>query len=148
MAGRLSSCGSWVLEHRLNSCGAWVQLFHSMWNLPRSGIEPMSSPPADGFFTTESPGKPLAGRFSITGPREKSQDHNILKNACVLSRISHVQLLATPLPVAHQAPLSMGFSRQEYCSRWPFPSPGDLFNPGTEPASLSVSCIGRRTLYH
>ena len=147
MAGRLSSCSSWALEHRLNSCGAWAQLFHSMWHLPRSGIEPMSPPPADGFFT-ESPGKPLAGRFSTTGPQEKSQDHNILKNACVLSRISRVQLFAIPLTVVHQAPLSMGFPRQEYWSRLPFPPLGDLFNPGIEPASLKVSCIGRRTLYH
>ena len=40
--------------------------------------------------------------------------------------------LATPWTVAHQAPLSMGFSRQEYWSGLPFPSPGDLPNPGIE----------------
>ena len=40
--------------------------------------------------------------------------------------------------VAHQAPLSVGFSRQEYWSELPFPSPGDLPNPGTKPKS-SVS---------
>ena len=147
MACGFSSCSSWALEHRLNSCGAWAQLFHSMWHLPRSGIEPMSPPLADGFFT-ESPGKPLAGRFSTTGPREKSQDHNILKNECVQNRISCVQLFATPLTVVRQAPLSMGFSRQEYWSGLPFPPLGDLFNPGIEPASLNVSCIGRRTVYH
>ena len=39
---------------------------------------------------------------------------------------------ATPWTVAHQAPLSMGFSRQEYWSGLPFPSPGDLPNPGIE----------------
>ena len=38
--------------------------------------------------------------------------------------LSHVQLFATPWTVAYQAPLSMGFSRQEYCSGLPFPSPG------------------------
>ena len=43
--------------------------------------------------------------------------------------------LATPWMVAHQAPLSMGFSRQEYWSRLPFPSPGDLPDPGIEPRS-------------
>ena len=43
--------------------------------------------------------------------------------------------LATPWTVAHQAPLSMGFSRQEYWSGLPFPSPGDLPNPGIEPRS-------------
>ena len=40
---------------------------------------------------------------------------------------------ATPWTVAHQPPLSMGFSRQEYWSGLPFPSPGDLPNPGTNP---------------
>ena len=42
---------------------------------------------------------------------------------------------ATPWTVAHQAPLSMGFSRQEYCSELPFPSLGDLPDPGIEPRS-------------
>ena len=45
---------------------------------------------------------------------------------------------ATPWTVAHQAPLSMGFSRQEYWSGLPFPSPGDLPNPGIEPGSPSL----------
>ena len=44
--------------------------------------------------------------------------------------LSCVQLFATPWTVAYQAPLSMGFSRQEYWSGLPFPSPGDLPNPG------------------
>ena len=43
----------------------------------------------------------------------------------------------TPWTVAHQAPLSTGFSRQEYWSRLPCPPPGDLPNPGTESPSLS-----------
>ena len=49
--------------------------------------------------------------------------------------LSRVQLFAAPWTVAYQAPLSMGFSRQEYWSRFPFPSPGDLPNPGIEPWS-------------
>ena len=40
--------------------------------------------------------------------------------------LSHVRLFATPWTVAHQAPPSMGFSRQEYWSGLPFPSPGSL----------------------
>ena len=66
-------------------------------------------------------------------------------NACVLSRI---WLFATPQSVAHHAPLSMGFSRQEYWSGLPFPSPGDLPDSGMEHVSLHcrqkrmcVSCI-------
>ena len=55
---------------------------------------------------------------------------------CVLSGFSHIHPFAPSWTVAHQAPLSMGFSRQEYWSELPFPSPGDLPNPGIEPASL------------
>ena len=42
------------------------------------------------------------------------------------------------LTIDHQAPLSMGFSRKEYWSTLPFPSPGDVPNPGTEPGSPSL----------
>ena len=45
---------------------------------------------------------------------------------------------ATPWTVAHQAPLSMGFSRQEYWSGWPFPPPGHLSDPGIEPVSPAL----------
>ena len=47
--------------------------------------------------------------------------------------------LATSRTVAHQAPLSMGSPRQEHWSGLPFPSPGDLANPGTEPTSLAIA---------
>ena len=46
--------------------------------------------------------------------------------------LSHVQIFVTPWTVDHQAPLSMEFSRQEYWSGLPFPTPGDLPNPGIE----------------
>ena len=49
--------------------------------------------------------------------------------------LSHVQLSVTPWTVAYQAPPFMGFSRQEYWSGLPFPSPGDLPDPGIEPRS-------------
>ena len=52
--------------------------------------------------------------------------------------LSRVRLFATPWTVAHQAPPSMGFSRQEYCSGLPFPSPGDLPYPGLEPRSPAM----------
>ena len=52
--------------------------------------------------------------------------------------LSCVQLFATPWTVAHQAPPSMGFSRQEYWSGLPFPSPGDLPNTGIEPRSPAL----------
>ena len=53
----------------------------------------------------------------------------------MLSHFSHVRLFATLWIVVRQAPLSMGFSRQEYWSGLPFPSPGDLPNLGIEPRS-------------
>ena len=50
----------------------------------------------------------------------------------VLSCFSRVRICVTPWTIAHQAPLSMGFSRQEYWSELPFPSQGDLLDPGVE----------------
>ena len=59
---------------------------------------------------------------------------------CVFAYLlSPVQLFATPWTVAHQAPLSIGFSRQEYWSRLPFLPPGDLPHPGIEPASSTLA---------
>ena len=52
--------------------------------------------------------------------------------------LSLVQLFATPWTVARQARLSMGFPRQEYWGGLPFPSPGDLPNPGIEPRSPAL----------
>ena len=56
---------------------------------------------------------------------------NIMK--VKVKSLSRVQLFVTPWTVAYQAPLSMGFSRQEYWSVLPFPSPGDLPDPGIKP---------------
>ena len=55
-----------------------------------------------------------------------------------MKSLSRVQLFGTLWTVAHQAPPSMGFSRQEYWSGLPFPSPGDLPNPGIEPRSSAL----------
>ena len=57
--------------------------------------------------------------------------------------LSCVQLFVTPWTRAHQAPLSMGFPRQEYWSRLPFPPPGDFPNPGIEPVSPTLALTGR-----
>ena len=62
---------------------------------------------------------------------------------CVFSHFSHVWFFVTPWTVAHQAPLSMGVSRQRYWSGLPYPPPGDLPDPGIEPVSLtSLSLTG------
>ena len=55
-----------------------------------------------------------------------------------LSHFSRVWLFATPWTTAHQVPLSMGFSRQEYYSRWPCLPPGDLPDPGIKPHLLNL----------
>ena len=60
------------------------------------------------------------------------QDYSEVKS------LSHVRLTATLWTIAHQAPPSMGFSRQEYWSGLPFPAPGDLPNPGIEPESPTL----------
>ena len=57
----------------------------------------------------------------------------------MLRHFSYVQLFATPWTVAHQASLSLGFSRQEYWSTLSCFSSGDLPNPGTEPESSSLA---------
>ena len=67
---------------------------------------------------------------------------------CVCAQLlCHVQLFSTPWTVAHQSPLSMGLSTQEFWSGFPFPLPGELPNPGTEPLSQSLLCC-RWILYH
>ena len=58
---------------------------------------------------------------------------------CVPSCFSHVQLFATLWTVDHQAPLSMGFPRQEYWSGLPCLPPGDLTDPGIEPEALEIN---------
>ena len=55
--------------------------------------------------------------------------------------LSRVQLFPTPWTVAHQDLLSMGFSRQEYWRGLPFPSPGDLPDPGIEPMYPASSAL-------
>ena len=56
----------------------------------------------------------------------------------MLSSFSRVLLFVTPWTIAHQAPLSMEFPRQEYSSELPFPSPGDLPDPGIKPTSPAL----------
>ena len=63
---------------------------------------------------------------------------------CMLSRLSHVWLFVTLWTVAHQAPLSTGFSRQAYWSGLPCTPPGDLLDPGIEPESLTFPAFADR----
>ena len=67
---------------------------------------------------------------TLCGKQSKSTRGGLVTQSC--------PTLATPCTVVHQAPLSMGFSRQECCSGLPFPSSGDLPNPGIEPSSPAL----------
>ena len=69
----------------------------------------------------------------VTGVRVVGE---LNEHACVLSGFSRVWLFVTPWTVAHQAPLSMGFSKQDYWSGLACPPPGGLPDPGIEPTSL------------
>ena len=93
-------------------------------NLPDLGIKPMS---------LISPA--LAGRFSTTSATWEALDNRTCVCVKSLSRVRPFVILWT---VAHQAPPSMGFSSQEYWSGLPFPSPGDLPDPGIEPRSPAL----------
>ena len=97
----------------------WVAISFSRLIFLTQALNPMSSALAGGFFTTKPPGKPNVWWSEVKW-------------------LSHVWLFATPWTAAYQAPPSMGFSRQEYWSGLPFPSPGDLPNPGIEPRSPAL----------
>ena len=83
----------------------------------------------------------------LRGERICINDFSLNRNVCVCAHacsLGHMQLFATLWSVAHQGPLSMGFPRQEYCSVLPFPTLGNLPNPGTEPVSpVSPALAGR-----
>ena len=75
--GPLTIVASLVAEHklqtrRLSNCGLRAQLLHGMWDLPRSGLEPVSPALAGRLSTTAPPGKPPEGGFLTTGPPGKS----------------------------------------------------------------------------
>ena len=77
-------------------------------------------------------------------PTATTLNLHFLGRLCVLSLFSHVQLFVTPWTVACQAPLSMGFSRQEYWSGLPCPPPGDLPDPGIEPVPIMSPALAGR----
>ena len=111
-----------ILQARILECIAIPFFRGSSWSRNETGVSCI----ARGFFTSWATREALCCM-------------------CVLSHFSRVQLFVIPLAVAHQASLSMGFSRQERWSGLPFPPPGDLPDLEIKPRS---SCVGRRVLYH
>ena len=131
-----------------------VQLFATLWT--RASQAPLSMgfsrqeywsalpcpPPGD----LPDPGiKPVSPALK-TNSLPSEPPRNVC--ACVLSHFSCVPLFATLRTVAHQTPLSIELSRQEYWSALPCPPPGDLPNSGVKAASVMSTCIGRQVLYH
>ena len=78
----------------------------------------------------------LTVAWRLTHNRGKTADQAIALHVCLLSCFSRVQLCATLRTIAYQAPLSMGFSRQEYWNGLPCPLPGDLPDPGIKLMSV------------
>ena len=74
----------------------------------------------------------------VSGGQQRDSAIQIHESKMKVKSLSRVQLFATPWTVAYQAPPSMGFSRQECWSGLPFPSPGDLPDPGIEPRSPAL----------
>ena len=90
----------------------------------------------------------LRGR-SLSRPRDclcSSGFH--LGQSCSAQLLRPVRLFVTPWIVAYQAPMSMGFFRQEYWSGLPFHPPGDLPDPGIKPTSPESAAIGKRILHY
>ena len=84
----------------------------------------------------------------VSGVSKKMKPSIFAVYICILYACVHARsfpLRVTPWPVARQAPLFMGFFRREYWSGLPFPSPGDLPDPGMEPEFSAL--IGRWFLY-
>ena len=99
------------------------------WQEYRSGLpSPSPGDPPDPGIELMSP--TLAGRFFTAEPL-----YFMYMWKVKVKSLSRVRLFVTPWTVAYQASLSMGFSRQEYRSGLPLPSPGDLSDPGIEPRS-------------
>ena len=78
--------------------------------------------------------------FTSYAGNKQSHPQKLADNLIIVKvkSLSHVRLFATPWTVAYKASPSMGFSRQEYWSGLPFPSPGDLPDPGIEPGSPAL----------
>ena len=102
------------------------------------------------FFSVSMVVFPQLSSLQYVGVPEGSAFKSLVFYLCSLPRIScgleakslsHVQFFVTPWNVAHQAPLSLGFSRQGCWSGLWCPPPGDLPNPGTEPESLTSPAL-------
>ena len=96
----------------------------------------LGGPPKPTYFNPEHLVLCFGASQQASGPWTQACFCGLL--LLLLNHFSRVQLCAILWIVAHQAPLSVGFSRQEYWSGFPIPSPGDLPDPGIEPKSPAL----------
>ena len=123
--------GKWVL---FSATKVMVIGYSNNRKLTQRGMRKMLISESQGFLTPSKERNNMI--IHIQGnkhriPGRKAMCFKIKQKVKVKS-LSRVRLFATPWTVAYQASPSMGFSRQEYWSGLPFPSPGDLPNPGSE----------------
>ena len=115
----------------------WVAMTPPPVDLPDPGIKPVSLMSLERWVLYHS--------CHLASPIDSIESEKVK-----VKSLSRVRLFVTPWTVAHQAPPSMGFSRQEYWSGLPFPSPGNLPDPGIEPGSPWVAgrqgCTAGRSL--
>ena len=118
----------------------WTVHFHhppSFSLLPPSPFSPLFLSPMEQELNKTSDHK-----FAISRKTQTPEMSCVCPNPFWIwyevKSLSRVRLFATPWAVAHQAPPSVGFTRQEYWSGLPFPSPGDLPNPRIEPRSPTL----------
>ena len=162
---RSSEIGLLIPTLFLTSCLAPVGLFPDLWHLTNN-LYVMGccedwkhawtrvKPP--GLWLTEKGCSAWCCSQTHTLLREASQTHcselgpgewagtpllfrALLAVVLFLVLVANFDAFVTPWTVAHQAPLSVGFSRQEDWSGLPFPSPGDLLDPGIEPVSPALA---------
>ena len=116
----------------------WLRLWYSHWSEVAQSCPTLWDP-----MDCSLPGSSVHGIFQARvlewGAIAKKDEMKVK-----VKSLSHVPLFVTPCTVAHQAPLSTEFSRQEYWSALTFPSPWDLPNPGIKPR---VSHIAGRCFY-
>ena len=122
----------WTVAHQASLSMGLSQQEH--WSvLPCLSPGYLASP---GTEHTSLVSPTLSGRFFTISTTQEVH--------AMLRRFSSVRLFVTPWMVAHQVPLSMGISRQQHWSGLPCPPPGDLLDPGIEPASLMSTALAGR----
>ena len=91
------------------------------------------------WVTESDTTKPLSVHMCLAVRAKGSNTCSLFTPRVPTQPLSRVRLFATPQTIARQAPLSMGFSRQEYQSGLPSPSQGNLPDPGIEPTSPTLA---------